>query len=215
MNTAKGLALASNLPLVGVNHLEGHIYSAWVYPVDTAQPPAEPKFPLAGPAGFGRAYRVESDDRTTSCTRAWGAPWTMLPERRLIKLRACLGWHILEGLRCKKLPRPVTPQAFNFPRARLEGTWNFSFSGLKTAVLRVVKEFRGQNRPLPVEDLAASFQAAVVDVLVSKTLAAARSFKACGNCRCWRRIGQSAASGSIFKSERVSCAHPCTFVMHG
>src|SRR5512133_1140455 len=45
MNTAKGLALASNLPLVGVNHLEGHIYSAWVYPADS-QPKRAPQFPL-------------------------------------------------------------------------------------------------------------------------------------------------------------------------
>ena len=45
MNTAKGLALASRLPLVGVNHLEGHIYSSWVYPADMAEVPAEPQFP--------------------------------------------------------------------------------------------------------------------------------------------------------------------------
>jgi N6-L-threonylcarbamoyladenine synthase len=70
------------------------------------------------------------------------------------------------------------PKAFNFPRARLEGSWNFSFSGLKTAVLRTVREVEESGRPLPVEDMAASFQAAVVDVLVSKTLAAARSFQA-------------------------------------
>src|SRR5512141_910423 len=46
MNAAKGLALARNLPLVGVNHLEGHIYSAWVYPADDPAPPPEPQFPL-------------------------------------------------------------------------------------------------------------------------------------------------------------------------
>ena len=73
----------------------------------------------------------------------------------------------------------ATRRPFTFPRARLEGTWNFSFSGLKTAVLRVVRELRGaEHRPLPVDDLAASFQAAVVDVLVSKTLAAARPYHA-------------------------------------
>ena len=46
LNAAKGLSLASGVPLVGVNHLEGHIYSAWVYPVETANPPAAPEFPL-------------------------------------------------------------------------------------------------------------------------------------------------------------------------
>ena len=70
------------------------------------------------------------------------------------------------------------PKAFHMPRARLEGTWNFSFSGLKTAVLRTVREIEDQKRPLPVADLAASFQEAVVDVLVSKTIAAAEQFQA-------------------------------------
>ena len=70
------------------------------------------------------------------------------------------------------------PNAFTFPRARMEGTWNFSFSGLKTAVLRVVRKLEEHHEPIPVADLAASFQAAVVDVLVSKTLQAARTFKA-------------------------------------
>jgi N6-L-threonylcarbamoyladenine synthase len=73
------------------------------------------------------------------------------------------------------------PEAFKFPRAWLEGTWDFSFSGLKTAVLREVltrqpKLRAGVEPPapgLPVADLAASFQAAAVDVLVGKVLAAA------------------------------------------
>jgi N6-L-threonylcarbamoyladenine synthase len=71
-----------------------------------------------------------------------------------------------------------SPSAFHFPRARLEGTWDFSFSGLKTAVLRAVRPLEAHNQHLPISDLAASFQAAVVDVLVSKTLLAARAFKA-------------------------------------
>jgi N6-L-threonylcarbamoyladenine synthase len=70
------------------------------------------------------------------------------------------------------------PTAFNFPRAKLDGTWNFSFSGLRTAVMRVVRKFEEDNIPLPVSDLAASFQAAVVDVLLAKTLKAAHTFKA-------------------------------------
>ena len=60
----------------------------------------------------------------------------------------------------------------------MEGTWDFSFSGLKTAVLRVVRQLEEERRPLPVADLAASFQAAVVDVLLTKTLRAAQKFGA-------------------------------------
>jgi N6-L-threonylcarbamoyladenine synthase len=78
------------------------------------------------------------------------------------------------------------PQAFDFPRAWLEGTWDFSFSGLKTAVLREVRSQQpdleaGVEAPrpgLPIADLAASFQMAVVDVLVGKTLAAAEQHNA-------------------------------------
>ena len=66
------------------------------------------------------------------------------------------------------------PGAFKFPRAWLEGSWNFSFSGLKTSVLKEVKKLDGMS--LPVADLAASFQAAVVDVLFQKTILAAREF---------------------------------------
>jgi N6-L-threonylcarbamoyladenine synthase len=60
----------------------------------------------------------------------------------------------------------------------LEDTWSFSFSGLKTAVLREVRRIQERNRPVPVPDMAASFQAAVVDVLVGKTLRAAEAFEA-------------------------------------
>jgi N6-L-threonylcarbamoyladenine synthase len=67
--------------------------------------------------------------------------------------------------------------AFNFPKANLEGTWDFSFSGVKTAVLRTVEALQAEGRSLPIADLAASFQAAVVDVLVEKTLLAADEYK--------------------------------------
>ena len=68
------------------------------------------------------------------------------------------------------------PAASTFPRAWLEGTWDFSFSGLKTAVLREVRRFEAEGRALPVADLAAGFQAAVVDVLFTKSMRAAREF---------------------------------------
>ncbi len=80
------------------------------------------------------------------------------------------------GPSIQKAAAEGNPNAFTFPRARLDGTWDFSFSGLKTAVLREVRKLEETGRPLPVNDLAASFQAAVVDVLLSKTLKAARQF---------------------------------------
>jgi N6-L-threonylcarbamoyladenine synthase len=70
------------------------------------------------------------------------------------------------------------PAAFKFPRAWLEDGWEFSFSGLKTAALREVRRLQEAGGALPVSDLAASFQAAVIDVLVGKTLRAAETFGA-------------------------------------
>jgi N6-L-threonylcarbamoyladenine synthase len=93
------------------------------------------------------------------------------------KVARLLGLPYPGGPAIQKVSASGNPQAFNFPRARLEGTWNFSFSGLKTAVLRAVREYEADGRPLPVENMAASFQASVVDVLLSKTLAAARAYK--------------------------------------
>jgi N6-L-threonylcarbamoyladenine synthase len=192
MNTAKGLALARDLPLIGVNHLEGHIYSAWVYPANTqpaagAQPqtgsqsepfpPPAPQFPLLAllVSGGHSELNLMTDHLTY---QRLGSTLDDAAGEAFDKVARLLGLPYPGGPSIQKAATNGNPQAFNFPRARLEGTWNFSFSGLKTAVLRTVREFEAGGRPLPVEDLAASFQASVVDVLVSKTLAAARAYKA-------------------------------------
>jgi N6-L-threonylcarbamoyladenine synthase len=173
MNTAKGLALASQLPLVGVNHLEGHIYSAWVYPADEINPPAQPQFPLMALLVSGGHTELNlMEDHITY--KRLGCTLDDAAGEAFDKVARLLGLPYPGGPSVQQAATSGNPQAFNFPRARLEGTWNFSFSGLKTAVLRVVKEFQENRRPLPVEDLAASFQASVVDVLLSKTLAASR-----------------------------------------
>jgi N6-L-threonylcarbamoyladenine synthase len=90
------------------------------------------------------------------------------------KVARLLGLSYPGGPSIQKAAGQGNPAAFKFPRAWLEGSSNFSFSGLKTAVLKVVKELN--ISPLPVADLAASFQAAVVDVLFQKTMQAAREF---------------------------------------
>ena len=90
------------------------------------------------------------------------------------KVARLLGLPYPGGPSAQKAAEEGDPTAFKFPRAWLEGTWNFSFSGLKTAVLKECKRLEG--KPLPVANLAASFQAAVVDVLFNKTMNAAREF---------------------------------------
>lgn len=175
MNTAKGLALAGNLPLLGVNHLEGHIYSAWVHPADATPPPA-PSFPLLALLVSGGHTELNLMTDHLTYQRLGGTQDDAAGEAfdkvaRLLKLPYPGGPSI------QKASANGDPKIFNLPRAWMEGTWNFSFSGLKTAVLRVVREYESNHRQIPVEDMAASFQAAVVDVLVGKTLAAAKAYK--------------------------------------
>jgi N6-L-threonylcarbamoyladenine synthase len=177
MNTAKGLAMAADLPLVGVNHLEGHIYSAWVYSSDTPKPPPAPEFPLLALLVSGGHSELNLMTDHLKYQRL-GSTLDDAAGEAFDKVARLLGLSYPGGPSIQKAAENGNPKACNFPRARLEGSWNFSFSGLKTAVLRAVREYEASNRPLPVEDMAASFQAAVVDVLLTKTLAAARTYKA-------------------------------------
>jgi N6-L-threonylcarbamoyladenine synthase len=172
LNMAKGLALGAGLPLVGVNHLEGHIYSAWVYN-DGEAPAPEPQFPLMALLVSGGHTELNLMDAHLSYRRL-GATLDDAAGEAFDKVARLLGLPYPGGPSVQEAAEEGDPTAFKFPRAWLEGTWNFSFSGLKTAVLKESKRLDG--RLLPVANLAASFQAAVVDVLFNKTLNAAREF---------------------------------------
>jgi N6-L-threonylcarbamoyladenine synthase len=190
MNTAKGLVIASGLPLIGINHLEAHIYSAWLNwpPVPEAGLPTdgtgaeaallpEPRFPLMTlvvSGGHTELALMEGHLRY----RRLGATLDDAAGEAFDKVARLIGLGYPGGPAIQKASEGGDPRAFAFPRAWLGDTWNFSFSGLKTAVLRVVRALQTQGRELPVADLAASFQAAVVDVLVGKTVRAAQAFGA-------------------------------------
>ncbi|MEA4908856.1 MAG: tRNA (adenosine(37)-N6)-threonylcarbamoyltransferase complex transferase subunit TsaD [Anaerolineaceae bacterium] len=179
MNTAKALALARNIPLVGVNHLEGHIYSAWVQMPNLAEPsPNPPQFPLVALLVSGGHTELNLINDHLQYQRL-GATFDDAAGEAFDKVARLLGLPYPGGPSIQKAANGGNSAAFNFPRARLEGSWDFSFSGLKTAVLRVVRQFEKEQEELPVADLAASFQAAVVDVLFTKTMHAARHFNAC------------------------------------
>jgi len=176
MNTAKGLALGRNLPLIGVNHLEGHIYSAWAVPEETKQLPELPKFPLMALLVSGGHTELNLMTDHLTYKRLGGTTDDAAGEA-FDKVARLLSLPYPGGPSIQKVSVIGDPKAFTFPRARLEGTWDFSFSGIKTAVLRVVRKLEEDNQPLPIEDLAASFQAAVVDILFSKTMDAARKYQ--------------------------------------
>ena len=176
VNAAKGLALGAGLPLIGVNHLEGHIYSSWVYDAGEVPPPA-PQFPLLAllVSGGHTELNLMTDHLTY---KRLGATLDDAAGEAFDKVARLLGLAYPGGPSIQKAAEDGDPHRFKFPRARLEGTWDFSFSGLKTAVLYETKNYEKAGRSLPVADMAASFQAAVVDVLVAKTIAAAREFGA-------------------------------------
>ena len=175
MNAAKGIAFGSNLPLLGVNHLEGHIYSSWLYPADTPKPPAAPKFPLLALLVSGGHTELNLITDHLHYERL-GATLDDAAGEAFDKVARMVGLPYPGGPSVQKAAEEGNPTAFEFPRSRLDGTWNFSFSGLKTAVLRVVRKLQEENEILPVNDLAASFQACAVDVLFTKTMRAAREY---------------------------------------
>jgi N6-L-threonylcarbamoyladenine synthase len=176
MNVAKGLAISRNLPLIGVNHLEGHIYSAWVVLKDLDEPIPEPQFPLLALLVSGGHTELNLMTDHLTYNRLGGTLDDAAGEA-FDKVARLLGLRYPGGPSIQDAAFSGDPRAFNFPRPFLEGTWDFSFSGLKTAVLRVVRNLEREGRLLPVSDIAASFQAAVVDVLAGKTLSAAKELK--------------------------------------
>ena len=175
LNTAKGLALGAGIPLVGVNHLEGHIYSSWIHDASET-PPAAPQFPLLALLVSGGHTELNLMTDHLSYRRL-GSTLDDAAGEAFDKVARLLGLPYPGGPSVQSAAEEGDPTRFKFPRARMEGTWNFSFSGLKTAVLYEIRNIEKAGKLIPVNDLAASFQAAVVDVLVSKTITAAREFK--------------------------------------
>jgi len=198
VNMAKGLALGSGLPLLGINHLEGHVYSLWLagpeyrFVPGVAEPSAEPV-----PIAFPVVVLIVSGGHTELLLmtghgeyRRLGGTLDDAAGEAFDKVGRLLGLPYPGGPSIQKAAQDGNPTAFDFPRVWLrsnqgERNYDFSFSGLKTAVLRTLQELHPGYRPdsdlppgLPVADLAASFQAAVVDVLVGKTARAAQEFGA-------------------------------------
>jgi N6-L-threonylcarbamoyladenine synthase len=164
--TAKALSLAMGVPLVGVNHLEGHIY-ANALEHDLPDPPYVCLLVSGGhtmllsiPAPF--RYEVLGQTLDDAAGEAFD------------KVARFLGLGYPGGPVLDRLAREGDPEAVRFPRAMAgSGDFDFSLSGLKTAVIRHVRAEQAAGREIPTADLAASFQEAVVDVQVQKTIAAA------------------------------------------
>jgi len=182
VNMAKAIALAKQLPITGVNHLEAHIYANWLAPplragplITTPNLSRDVRFPclclivsgghsdlvlMRGHGEFEKLGRTRDDAAGEAFDKAarilnLGYPGGPAIERAAISGTPCL----------------------SLPRAWLEGTHDFSFSGVKTALWHLVQKERVLTNASLVADAAASFQAAVVDVLVGKTIETAKEFE--------------------------------------
>jgi len=165
LNVAKGLALARDIPLLGVNHIEGHVYSLWL--TDDAPEIRFPILTLVVSGGHTELLLMPGHLQY----RYLGGTLDDAAGEAFDKVGRLLGLSYPGGPAIDAASEKGSPNAYPFPRAILDEGYDFSFSGLKTAVLRETQRY-DEDR-LPVYDLAASFQAAVVDVLVEKTARAA------------------------------------------
>ncbi len=138
--------------------------------------PKTPQFPLiALLVSGGHTELILIEDHLTY--KRLGATLDDAAGEAFDKVARLLGLPYPGGPSVQNAAEAGNPKVFSFPRARTDNAWDFSFSGLKTSVLREVRKLEESGSSLPVPDLAASFQAAVVDALVLKTFQAAREFK--------------------------------------
>ena len=167
MAAAKAIGLAAGLPLVGVNHLEAHYWANFLEHGE----PEPPYVALIVSGGHTMLVHVPRLFRHAIL----GQTLDDAAGEAFDKVARLLGLGFPGGPALDAAARTGDPQAIRFPRAMADsGDLDFSMSGLKTAVLRYVKVERAAGRPIDVSDLAASFQEAIVDVQVTKTLQAAR-----------------------------------------
>lgn len=156
LNATKTLALVHDKPFIGVNHLNAHLCANYI---DTDLKP--PFMALLVSGGHTQIIDVESYSKQTilgeTIDDAVGEAYD--------KVARLIGLPYPGGPRLDKLAQEGNPHAFELPEGKVDG-YNFSFSGLKTAVLRLVKSFDGQE--LPVKDICASFQECVSKTLVKK-----------------------------------------------
>jgi N6-L-threonylcarbamoyladenine synthase len=184
---AKTLAWSLDLPLVPVNHLEGHIYAAWLLDPDEDEKPA-PEFPLVAlVVSGGHTFIVEMEDHLRY--RLLGQTVDDAAGEAFDKVGRLLGLSYPGGPAIMKAAAAARVHDRRFPRAWMGDTYDFSFSGLKTAARHEVAGVLGlppESRELDgselsqsdVAELAWAFQESVVDVLSSKLLRAARELGA-------------------------------------
>jgi N6-L-threonylcarbamoyladenine synthase len=166
VNFAKGLALSLGLPLIPVHHLRSHIAANYL-----ASPELEPPF-LCLVASGGHSHIVRVLDYTRF--EVLGRTRDDAAGEAFDKAARALGFPYPGGMYIDRAAKSGRPDAVAFPRPRVDGSpYDFSFSGLKTAVINFMHNARQKGEDVPVDDVAASFQQAVVDLLAGRLMRAA------------------------------------------
>jgi len=166
---AKALAYAAKKPLIGVHHIEGHVSANFI-----AHPDLEPPFVCLIVSGghthlvivkdYGK-YEILGRTRDDAAGEAFD------------KVARAVGLGYPGGPKVDKAAKEGNPHAIEFPRGKVDGSpYDFSFSGLKSAVLNHINHAKMTGEEIHVPDLVASFQSSVVDSLVSRTVAAAKEY---------------------------------------
>lgn len=166
VSCAKALAFSKNKPLIGVHHIRGHIMANLI-----AHKDLKPPF-ICLVASGGHSHIVLVKDYTNfevmgrTCDDAAGEAYD--------KTARVLGLGYPGGPKVDKLAKEGRPDAIKFPRVKMDNDYDFSFSGVKTAVINYVHKAEQNGMQINKADVAASFQAAVVDVLCDHTIKAAK-----------------------------------------
>jgi len=210
ISLAKSIAYIKNLPLIGINHLEGHLNAIFLEEEDLG-------FPFVGlvvSGGHTNLYQV----------KAMG-DYTFLGQTRddaageaFDKVAKLLGLGYPGGVIIDKMAREGDATAIDFPRAIIaKDSFDFSFSGIKTAVLHYLKRQEDKINNGHIKDIVASFQEAVVDVLVTKVINAAKRYKVdkvvlAGGVAANTRLREKVAAQSAIENIKVFIPSPhlCT-----
>ncbi|MBU1026451.1 MAG: tRNA (adenosine(37)-N6)-threonylcarbamoyltransferase complex transferase subunit TsaD [Candidatus Margulisbacteria bacterium] len=187
---AKAIAYSLDIPLVGVNHLEAHIYANFLETRHSSLVTRNRKFPfvcllVSGGHTMLVLVKDHGEDEVLGRTRDDAAGEAFDKVARFLEL-GYPGGPIID-----KLAKEGDPNAIKFTRPMLDQGYDFSFSGIKTAVVNLVT----RNPQLETRNIAASFQQAVVDVLVAKTIRAAKEY----NCKTIALAGGVSANSALRK----------------
>ena len=190
VNAAKGVCLAYDLPLIGINHLEGHLYSHWLVPSVEAGRVTNPPYSAGDEQEFPILGLLVSGGHTELVLVKNHGEYELIGHtvddaagEAFDKVARMLGLGYPGGPAIEHAAVQGNPRRFRFSRPRMDRQFDFSFSGVKTAAYYLLRDFGGAaegkpNPRVPVSDIAASFQDAVVDWLVEKTARAAQQYNA-------------------------------------